>query len=394
MAQTPIPIYSQREPFYVPRFQVFVRGKGLPSDVINDILQVTYKDDVNEIDSFSIDINNWDATGQTFKFAPPLKEYIGVFDPGTPIEIWMGYQDDMRQMMRGQITSMAATFPEGGAPTVTITGLNELHQFRTEQHTYSWENVTDSAIAKELCGLPVQKGKPGLGIPLDPNSTPSPDETPETFVYMKTQYDIVFLLERARRHGYEVYLDDTDGNQTLYFGLSQSKAAAPVYQLEWGKSLLNFKPTLSTAKQVSQVTVCGWDRCANKPIEEKFTLQDLWKKQNKSATEVARLSKIAEAYGNRSEVVTDKPVHTKAEARKLAEGILTDQNNKLIEGTGATVGLPDLRAGCALRITGFGSVDTANDFDGEYYVTQTTHTIGGSGYRTDFSARREGPVKN
>jgi phage protein D len=406
MAQTPIPIYSQREPFYVPRFQVFIRGKQLPSDVVEDILQVTYKDNVNEIDSFSIDINNWDATGRTFKFAPPLKEYVGVFDPGTPVEIWMGYQNDMRQMMRGEITSLAATFPEGGAPTLTITGLNELHKFRTEQHTYSWDKKSDSDIAKELCGLPVQKGKPGLGIPLDPNSTPSSDETPETFVFMNNQYDIVFLLERARRHGYEVYLKNTDKKQkqTLYFGLSESNAVVPVYQLEWGKSLLNFKPTLSTAKQVSQVTVCGWDRTANKRIEEKFSLQDLWKKQNKSATEIARLSKIAEAYGNRSEIVTDKPVHTKAEARKLAEGILTNQDNKLIEGTGATVGLPDLRAGCALRIIGFGIQSTkkdkkdvlvgnGSDFDGEYYVTQTTHSIGGSGYRTDFSARREGPVK-
>src|SRR5262249_30504719 len=181
----------------------------------------------------------------------------------------------------------------------------------------------------------------------------------------------------------------------------ESKAVAPVYQLEWGKSLLNFKPTLSTAKQVSQVTVCGWDRRANKRIEGKCTLQELWKKQNLSASEIARRTNIAQAYGNRSEVVTDKPVHTKAEAVKLAEGILTDQNNKLIEGTGATVGLPDLRAGCALRIIGFGiqtndkgkPVGTGSDFDGEYYVTQTTHTIGGSGYRTDFSARREDSVK-
>ena len=195
----------------------------------------------------------------------------------------------MRQMMRGQITSLAATFPEGGAPTLTITGLNELHQFRTEQHTYSWENKTDSAIAKELCDLPVQKGKPGLGIPLDPDSTPSSDETPETFVFMNNQYDIVFLLERARRHGYEVYLKNTDGKQTLYFGLSKSKAVAPVYQLEWGKSLLNFKPTLSTAKQVSQVTVCGWDRRTNERIEGKRTLQETVEE-----TELVRLRNCTE----------------------------------------------------------------------------------------------------
>ena len=287
MSQPPIPIYSQQQPFYVPRFQVRVSGQQLESDVIDDILQVTYKDNVNEIDSFTIEINNWDAEKRTFKFAPSLKQYEGIFDPGAPIELWMGYQDDMRQMMRGQITSLSPAFSESAAPTLTISGLNELHQFRTEQHTFSWENKSDTAIAKEICGLPVAKGKPGLGITFDPGSMMSPDESPETFVFMNNQYDIVFLLERAHRHGYEVYLKNTDGNQTLYFGLSESKAQAPVYQLEWGKSLANFRPTLATARQVSQVTVCGWDRRANRRIEEKCTLQDLWKKQNKAAAEIA-----------------------------------------------------------------------------------------------------------
>jgi hypothetical protein len=54
----------------------------------------------------------------------------------------------------------------------------------------------------------------------------------------------------------------------------------------------------------------------------------------------------------------------------------------------------------ALEILGFGAqtdlngqiVGTGSDFDGEYYVTDTTHTIGGGGYHTEFSARREGPL--
>jgi hypothetical protein len=35
---------------------------------------------------------------------------------------------------------------------------------------------------------------------------------------------------------------------------------------------------------------------------------------------------------------------------------------------------------------------SSSDFDGEYFVTDSTHTIGGSGYRTEFTARRDGPV--
>jgi phage protein D len=217
---------------------------------------------------------------------------------------------------------------------------------------------------------------------------------------MNNQYDIVFLLERARRRGYEVYLDDEAAAPTLYFGLSQSASNAPVYQLEWGKSLISFKPTLSTAKQVSQVTVRGWDRKSNSAINETYTLQQLWQAQNQPPAEVARLTQIAQAYGNRSEVVTDKPAHTVKEAQDRARAILEDQSKKLITATATTVGLPDLRSGCSIEIIGFGITTDVNgnlygansDFDGEYFVTESTHTIGGSGYTTEFSARREGPV--
>ena len=86
---------------------------------------------------------------------------------------------------------------------------------------------------------------------------------------------------------------------------------------------------------------------------------------------------------------------------QLARARLEERSKGLIEATGSTIGLPDLRAGRNVEIVGFG-IRTGNngqlsgvssDFDGEYYVTETTHTIGASGYRTDFSARREGPVQ-
>jgi phage protein D len=409
MASAAIPIYGQQETFYVPTVQLVVRGRPLGAEVIHDLIQVTYKDSVNEIDSFHLEINNWDADKRTFKFAPPLKDstedFTGIFDPGTEIELWMGYQNqsNMRRMMVGEITSLEPNFPESGAPTLSVSGLNEIHQLRGEQHTYSWTtgDKTDTDIAVELGSKPIKSGQPGLGVTVVPN--PASDESPDPFVFMNNQYDIVFLLERARRHGYEVYLDEDEqtGNKTLYFGLSQSKGNVPVYRLEWGRSLINFKPTLSTAKQVSQVTVRGWDRTANKIIEVNYTLQNLWKDQGKAQAEITRLSQIAKAYANRTEVVTRPPVRTTAEAKQLARATLEDQSKRLIEATGSTVGLPDLRAGCNVEIVGFGVrtdgsgqlTGTSSDFDGEYYITESTHTIGNGGYRTDFSARREGPVQ-
>jgi uncharacterized protein len=399
LVQTPIPIYTQQETFYVPAFEVRVLGKALPSNVIHDVLQVTYKDSIDEVDSFEIEINNWDADQRTFKFAPPEQGFAGIFDPGQKIEIWMGYYGTLRRMMRGIITALEPNFPGTSAPTLNIRGQNELYQFTTEKHTYSWTDAskTDTDIAKYLCGLPVKKGQPGLGIDIDAHPAPNEEKVPN--VFMKNQYDIVFLLERARRRGYELYIEDETDPPRLYWGLSANPGNVPVYQLEWGKSLISFRSTLSTAKQINEVVVRGWDRTANEAIEEHYTLQQLWKDLKLSQAEITRRTQLAKAFQDRTQDV-DIAVFSTQEAKNLAQSILSDTHNKMIEGSGSTVGLPDLRSGCNVEILGFGAQTDysgtpsgdSSDFDGEYFVTSSTHTIGNSGYRTDFSARRQGPL--
>ena len=86
----------------------------------------------------------------------------------------------------------------------------------------------------------------------------------------------------------------------------------------------------------------------------------------------------------RQEVITDKLVATEQEARTLARETLEDISKDMIKGNGSTVGLPDLRAGGVIEIGGLGE-----RFSGRYFITATTHTIGNSGYTTQFECRRE-----
>src|SRR5206468_11114826 len=78
-------------------------------------------------------------------------------------------------------------------------------------------------------------------------------------IVQDNQTDLEFLLERAARIGYEVFVDD----QTLYFqrrvdpssivlGCVQTRA------LSWAE-LKIFHPRLSSANVVSKVIVRGWD---------------------------------------------------------------------------------------------------------------------------------------
>jgi phage protein D len=80
----------------------------------------------------------------------------------------------------------------------------------------------------------------------------------------------------------------------------------------------------------------------------------------------------------------NRPVHTKQEAETLARRTLENNAKEMVKGSGSVVGLPDLRAGAAVSIVGVGT-----RFDGRYFVTSTTHTIGDGGYTTRFECRRE-----
>jgi phage protein D len=379
-----IPIYQDNEDFFVPFFEVKIGNRGasdadlrdLPEDVIRDVMQVTYKDKIDEIDSFEITVNNWDAADDH------------LFEPGRKVRLIMGYRHgnrNERQMLDGEITTVEPTFPESGPLTMSVRGLNVLHSLKKKQHTFAWEKKRDSDIAKEIGANPLSDKKPGLNIEVRIDQDARNSEPEEPFVFMNNQYDILFLIQRARVHGYTVYLDmdGKTGKKFLYFGPSQ-RLRNVTYKLEWGRSMVEFKPTITTTNQVSQVTVRGWNRRTQKPIEGVAKLGD------KGIDINTDQAAVASAVQDKEEIVADRPVENDQQAKAMAKDILLHQLKEMVKCSGATVGLPDLRAGRKAEIAG---TALGPRLSGEYFIVGSTHIIGDSGYRTTFTARRERPLQ-
>lgn len=363
--EQPVPIYKNQD-FYVPAFAVRVGERSLDRETIHDITQVSYKDDIKEIDSFEITINNWDAEKRRFKYSDAR-----LFDPGKKVELHMGYfkRGDLRLMLTGEITSLRPTFPSGGMPTLVISGLNLLHRLRRCQQSHHYANRTDHQIASQIAG------RLNVTIRLDDNA-PGGQET-HRYILQDNQFDILFLMERARRIGYELVVEEQPrGGSRLYFGPS-ANIQRPIYELRYGHTLLEFQPTLTTANQVNRVTVRGWDAVRGEPIEG--TAQRRQTRVRGGDEEF-----IEPAFDQREEVIVNQPVHSRQEAQTLARETLERIVKDLIKGNGSVVGLPDLRAGSILYLSGLG-----DRFSGRYFVTSTTHTIGDSGYTTRFECRRE-----
>lgn len=379
VASPAIPIYLGQD-FYVPYFEVKLRGRVLPKDVIRDVLQVTYKDSIDEIDSFQITINNWDADKRTFKYSDhvPSGEEVS-FEPGEEIELWMGYygRDRLRLMLTGEITSLGPTFPSGGQPTLAISGLNLMHRLRTEQKSRAWENLRDSDIAKQI----------GTQLNIQVRTDAAAVATEDVYPYLlqHNMYDIIFLMQRARRIGYDLFVEEVsqDGqaaSRQLYFGPSVNVRRV-TYQLTYGRSLIEFSPTLTTANQVGEVTVRSWDPVNKEVIEETAKRSEI---QTRGVGAEGGQAVIEQSFNQRKEVIASPPVNTKAEAKKLAIETLERIAKDMVTGSGSVVGLPDLRAGNVVEIDGLGT-----RFSGRYFVTGTTHAIGDSGYTTQFECRRE-----
>ena len=117
----------RRGDFYVPRFEVKIAGVNLPLDVLRDVEQVTYKDNVKELDSFELTVNNWDAEAQDFKYVGSetadslAKNPLHLlFNPCRHnVDVFMGYGENLSLMVTGNFTTLEPNF-SSGAPTLNV----------------------------------------------------------------------------------------------------------------------------------------------------------------------------------------------------------------------------------------------------------------------------------
>ena len=369
--------------FYAPAFQVRIDGQNLPKNVLRDVTELKYIDGLTEIDRFEITVNNWDSDTRDFKFIgskleTPLSRLF--FPCEKTVEVKFGYADHLLTMMLGNFTMMEPHFPASGAPTLTVTGLNVLHQLRRKKYTTAWPDKTPGEIAENIKTLKDQ-GKARFPLPIkaseDAKAGPKLDYTAQT-----NQYDVDFLLNLARQHGYELIVQEADTEKgtprQLYFGPGATARAPVNYRLHWGRSLIEFQPTITSHNQVKSVTVNGWDRHAQKAIKETIDFSDKeLKKLNADLREFVQCDP-------REELVVDRPVFTREQARDMARAILRDRASSVIKARGSTVGLPELRAGTRVFVD-----DLGPRLSGEYLVTKTEHSFTDAGYITHFEARRE-----
>lgn len=389
MTANATPIYENNT-FYVPRFEIELQGQNLSRSVIRDVTDVSYKDSLTELDSFEFTLHDWDPALNDTKYSSPYDESgnlkrlpdgspVPLFDPGADVSLRLGYYgpEEPELMLTGKIVAITPKFPSSGAPTLQVRALNPLYALQKGPKTIVFDaGRTDSEIAQSI-GQEVD-----IQVEIPPgqidNETPYDDQ-----ITLVNEDPITFLMDRARRLGYDMRIQypEDGGDPVLFFGRIENNESA--YELHWGRTLVEFAPTVRTKGQVTKVVVRGWlpgqsggDRAALATALLRDVSLDLPD------------PKLAEAIDNAldefHEEKVEEPVESLAEAERTARRVLIEKLQEMITGRGTTVGLPKLRAGQSLFIRGIGF-----RYSGRYLVTESTHTVGGSGYTTQFTARME-----
>lgn len=364
--------------YYAPDYKITVGSLEVDPESKGDVLDLKVKMDMTNLAHFEITVNNWDDKHLTFKYSD-----TSTFDIGNQVTVEMGYAGNLLTMVSGYITTLTPRFPESGPPTLGISGQDAMVKLKENKpkdgEQKQFVNMTDSQIVQIIA----QRN----------SLVPKIEQTSEVhdIVVQKNQTDADFLMERAKRIDYDCFIgvDPDSGQAALYFQSptdARDGKSIRVYVFEWGKSLINFNPTLTLNRQVGKVTVKGWDPATKSILKYTATSADL----PTSGSGENGPNAIQTRLSDREDIVVDQPVTSQQEAQALAIALLRERAYSYITATGQVIGIPDLRPGDNIEVKCLGQ-----RFSGTYYVLEVEHSIGSSGYTTSFKVRNytDGGVK-
>lgn len=373
---------------YVPEFRLSIDGEPVPSTLRAAITGVTQASGMEGADRVEIAMAN-----EGLRWLDH-----GLLKIDRPLKLELGYADEqLTQVFVGEIVALEASFPGGSAPTFTVVAQDKRH--RLSQGTkVRWfaipiptvgnfgvpDPITAMAVTAENGMIPVIDpvgaaiavllgGVDAVVSITDPGSA-------QKFIRKQAnESDYDFLARIATENGWDMLVDHGGelGGHLLRF-TSPLDHLQPDVTLAYGRSLLEFQPRISTVGQVFSVSGYVWVP----QIKMVFVVTLGWD-WDRMALTLSVYPGMVPLGASGSHHLVQEPLTATSAPRKILSEIIP-RLNKRLTATGSTVGDPRIQAGRVLRVEGVGE-----QFGGLYRITGATHTLDGSGYRTQFETRKE-----
>ena len=343
------------------KLQVQVGGNPLADDVHQKLVTAYVEDNLNLPDLFSLSFRDPDRSvlakagieiGSTIT--------VAVVSDAAPAP---------EKLITGEVTALEVEAGSGGTFTV-VRGFDHAHRLFRGRTTAAYKDVTYGDVARKVAT------RAGLQVGRI-------DTTPavHSHVSQSNLNDWQVLSNLAQEIGFEVAV--VEGK--LEFRKPATSTSAPAsgdlasddpLQLTLGKNVLRLRAIVTSAEQVKEVHVRGWD------VAHKQALVGTAPAKTVSSSLSIGPADLAAKFGSPTYVDAGTPFRKQAEVDAAAKAVAEQIASGFAEVEGVARGNPKLKAGTAVSLGLAGK-----PFDGRYTLTTTRHVYDPEeGYTTWFTA--------
>ncbi|WP_371665528.1 VgrG-related protein [Streptomyces sp. NBC_01241] len=263
-----------------------------------------------------------------------------------------------KPLLKGVVTALEVELDDTGTFTV-VRGLDESHRLFRGRRVASYQNMT----LADICAQVAQRAglKPGTVDVAGPvlEHIAQPNVT-----------DWEFVRDLAEEAGAQAYVVDGQLHITRPAEASgapdgSARADRNPLVLEMGSNLLRCRAGVSSAEQVSEVEVRGWDVKTKQPLVGRAP-----------AGKSARLdlgvsaAEVSAPFGEARFVVTDAAYGAQAQVDQAAKALAERIAGSFAELEAVIRGNPEVRAGSTVALNAVGA-----PFEGRYTVTSSRHVF-------------------
>ena len=338
------------------QLSVSVNGAPLPPDLAALLTQSVVDDSRSVADLFVLrfrDSHNLVLEKAGIQIGTPIKLAVATNESDAPVPL-----------LEGEVTALEKEHDGTGTFTV-VRGLDKSHRLTRGRRVADFQQMTVSDVVTKVAQ------KAGLTVGTVDSTTTVHKQLSQGNV---TDWDFVRGL--ALEVGAEVAV--VEGK--LEFRKPTQASEAPggndatkePLVLELGKNLLRMRSIVTSAEQVPQVQVRGWDFTAKRAVVGTAPA-------NTTAAQIGnKPTELAGKFAAPMLVAARTPHLTQGEVDDAAKALAEHVASGFAELEGVMRGNPKVRAGTAVTLAGAGK-----PFDGKYTVTASRHVFDPeSGYQT------------
>jgi|GEM_PF-600725 len=376
---------------YAPDFSLRINGDKLPAALRGAVSSISHTSGMEG------------AARVEVTFANPGLRWLDhpLLGVDNPVSLEIGYlPDPLEEVFVGEITGVEPTFPSGGMPTLRLIAQDRLHRTAAGTKDRSFRISIPSVGNFPLPDVAVNSLVAGLNglVPL-PDPVGGALSTIMTLVTVfafpqvaqravrrqSGASDFQFLTQISKENGWEMYIDhsmEPRGYVLRFQFLIQDYS--PNLSLEWGRSLMELTPKLTTVGDVFGVAARVWVES----LKTEFVIVVSWDYDRAAfnltvyPSLVGELDSVLGEEASKS-TISIKPTGYAQAPYKILSELLPRLNNRLT-CSGRTIADTRIKAGQVLELKGIGET-----FSGLYRVTQVTHSFDSGGAISDFQGRRE-----